>query len=371
MGFAPPPILDDALAQLPELSPIARVRARRRFDGLSAELGVFAGFETALELCAAVSGDEHLACMDRPQTLCVLADNGIARRWPRAGKPTLDILHALMNGSSPASQIAQSVGARLTLADAGIAARVQPKSSREDITFTSLKLRRGTGDISRNMAMSEDDAEDLLLAGIKLAQSLPEQSLVIMAGGGRASEVSSATLNAALNGEHEDIEIPRRPEGFDDIALGDARRLILAALVQHQTGLGDPIGILSSVGGFEHAVLAGAIIGCAIRRSPMMIDGYAAAASAAWLVSFCPHIAAFLIPADSSLPAPWLRVGLAPAVHSAGVSGCEGLAGMLAASSLQHVLRVYRQVSVEDAEPGGFEVDLGSVERKDGQKVAE
>jgi nicotinate-nucleotide--dimethylbenzimidazole phosphoribosyltransferase len=63
----------------------------------------------------------------------------------------------------------------------------------------------------------------------------------------------------------------------------------------------DGLNVLSKVGGFEIAGLAGAILAAAAHRIPVLIDGFISTAAAMIAVSLCPIAREYLISAHASI----------------------------------------------------------------------
>ena len=62
----------------------------------------------------------------------------------------------------------------------------------------------------------------------------------------------------------------------------------------------DPLGVLAAVGGLEIAALAGLVLGCTARRTPVLVDGFITAAAALVAVRLDPRCADVLIASHRS-----------------------------------------------------------------------
>ncbi len=60
------------------------------------------------------------------------------------------------------------------------------------------------------------------------------------------------------------------------------------ALLVNEALLGDPLGVLAALGGFELACLAGVVLGCAEERTCVVADGFISGAAALAAVRLCP-----------------------------------------------------------------------------------
>lgn len=67
------------------------------------------------------------------------------------------------------------------------------------------------------------------------------------------------------------------------------------ALALHRPDADDPIDVLAKVGGMEIGAMAGAILGAASRRVPILLDGFIATVAALLAVRLQPEAADYLI----------------------------------------------------------------------------
>jgi nicotinate-nucleotide--dimethylbenzimidazole phosphoribosyltransferase len=116
--------------------------------------------------------------------------------------------------------------------------------------------------------------------------------------------------------------------------------------------LGDPVGVLAAFGGFEHAALAGFILGAAALRVPVILDGVIAGAAALAAVALAPDaIAACFAGHRSAEPGHTVtlsHLGLRPLVDL-GLRLGEGTGAVLALPLVQSAARALRDVATFDS----------------------
>jgi nicotinate-nucleotide--dimethylbenzimidazole phosphoribosyltransferase len=119
-----------------------------------------------------------------------------------------------------------------------------------------------------------------LLAGVEVADRLVDAGHDCLLTGdmGIANTTPSAALVAAFTGAAPG-SVTGRGTGVDDPTLARKVEVIATALLERPPG-GDPVGTLASLGGFEHAGLAGFVLGAAARRVPVILDGLIAGSAA-------------------------------------------------------------------------------------------
>jgi nicotinate-nucleotide--dimethylbenzimidazole phosphoribosyltransferase len=131
--------------------------------------------------------------------------------------------------------------------------------------------------------MSMDQAFDSLAVGIDLVHELAADRVGLVGLGdmGIANTTSAAALVAALLSVEPEL-VCGRGTGVDDEGLARKVGVVRRALAANAdaVGIGEPVGILAAVGGFEIGVLSGVMLGAAATRIPVLLDGFITAAAA-------------------------------------------------------------------------------------------
>ncbi len=369
-----PQVLTDVFEQLPALHGKERIEVLRQL-GWMLQQGVDLGsFETLFEIMASIWGETSFQGLEKTSWNIIFSDHGITNHWPDAGTPTTQILESFLTHSSPTLQYGTTLGLEPTLLDVGVAAARFKKEQKE---LTSFKLRRGSGDFSEVPSLSEDEAEDLVSKGIEYAQKLPPCSTCLLSSYARGSELSSVALLKSLSSSLTTLELLVRPDGFDDIAFNDARRCIEQALEKHRSCLSNPFSSLAALGGFEHAFMVGMIAGCVARKNFIIIEGTAPKAAALWLLHLKKEIAPFLLFLDERFLSSFEITTYNPCFFSSQMSQIKGVGGLLALRILRDLRTLYTSSSkdpqyleyLEQERHVNFEVDIGNIERSNGERV--
>ena len=148
--------------------------------------------------------------------------------------------------------------------------------------LTAAKVARGTADLSVGPAMTPDQARRAVEAAGRHAYRLVDAGYRLLVTGdlGLANTTPSAALVAALTGT-DPSEVTGRGAGSDDVMLAHKVDVVRRAVSRLDPDA-DPMTVLAEVGGFEHAALAGFLIGAAARRVPVVLDGVIAALRRSW-----------------------------------------------------------------------------------------
>jgi nicotinate-nucleotide--dimethylbenzimidazole phosphoribosyltransferase len=153
------------------------------------------------------------------------------------------------------------------------------------------RVRPGTADLSAGPAMSRGEAVAAVEVGIEVATRLVRGgSRCLLTGDmGIANTTASAALIAALLGI-DPADVTGRGAGIDDATLVVKTDVVRRALALHEPDRDDPLGVLSSVGGLEHAALAGLVLGASALRVPVVLDGVIAGAAALVAAALAPDV---------------------------------------------------------------------------------
>ena len=206
---------------------------------------------------------------DQARAVLFAAEHGIAANGV-AGHPaeaTGQLARLVIAGRAPATAVA--AGTPLRVVDVAIDEEADPAPHR---------VRRGSGRIDIEDALSRDENAAALAAGMAVADE------VIAAGGdllvvgtiGVAAGTPAAALISVLT-DTEPVKVVGRGSGVDDdgwirksAAVRDARR-------RAWPYRDDPQELLATAGGADPAALVGLIVQAARRRTPVLLGGLAPA----------------------------------------------------------------------------------------------
>jgi nicotinate-nucleotide--dimethylbenzimidazole phosphoribosyltransferase len=215
-----------------------------------------------------------------------------------------------------------------------------------------LGFGQGTENLARRPAMTQDRAVRTLEAGIALAGELADDGVDIVALGemGIGNTTAAAAVCAALLGAAPEA-VCGRGTGLDDDGVRRKIDVVGRALRLHGLDPGDAVGVLAAVGGHEIGVLAGAMLGCAARRIPVLLDGAVVGAAALVAARLAPAAVDALIAATRS-PEPahtlvLLELGLSPLLDL-GLRLGEGSGAALALPLVDAALTLLSEMATFD-----------------------
>ncbi|MEV0593808.1 nicotinate-nucleotide--dimethylbenzimidazole phosphoribosyltransferase [Nonomuraea cavernae] len=348
-------MLAETLAAIRPADPRALAEARSYQDRLTKPKGSLGALEDVAVRLAGAAGVVPPP-MPVPAALAIFAaDHGVHARgvtpWPQ--EVTVQMVANFLAGGAVANAFAAQAGASVTVVDVGVAADLPDAPG-----LVKRKIAYGTADLSAGPAMSVDQAVQALEAGISVALDLVAEGARCLITGdmGIANTTASAALIAAFTGR-DPAEVTGRGTGIDDDTHTHKIAIVREALaVNSATPVGsqpsDALRVLAAVGGFEHAGIAGFILGGARARVPVILDGVIAGAAALVAAAFDPavtdHCVAGHRSAEPGHAAALDHLGLRPLVELELRVG-EGTGGLLAHPLVCAAVRVMHDVATFDS----------------------
>jgi len=284
---------------------------------------------------------------DRIALLVFAGDHGLTQegvsRYPAS--VTQAMVATLLAGRATANAFARAVGAEVTIVDAGVDADLTAHPMLVD-----AKVRRGTRNAAREPAMTPEDAERALARGAEQAWAAIDRGADVLALGemGIGNSASAALLM------HRLAPAPLTDcigVGAGHDAAGLAVKTAVLTMAAARSDAVEPLEVLRQFGGFEIAMMAGAIRGAAERRTPVLIDGFIVTAAALVAVRLDPSVREVCIFAHRSAEAGHRRMleamGAEPLLDL-GLRLGEGTGALLAAPMLRAAAALLNEVASLD-----------------------
>jgi nicotinate-nucleotide--dimethylbenzimidazole phosphoribosyltransferase len=278
-----------------QLDPAIEAVARARIDGKAKPPGSLGRIEDlAVQLGMIRHPGEPRG--DNAVLLVFAADHGLVAegvsQYPSA--VTVAMVMTYLAGRASANAFAAASNVEIRVIDAGVAAEL-PGHPR----LIDAKIRMGTANAARGPAMTPQEAAEALDRGCKLAIREIRNGADILALGemGIGNTASSALLvhrlaPAPLN---DCIGVGA---GQDD--SGMARKRAAIEMAAARSNASAPLDVLSEFGGLEIAMMAGAVLGAASQRRPVIIDGFISSAAALLAIRLCPEARGYCVFAHRS-----------------------------------------------------------------------
>ncbi len=200
--------------------------------------------------------------------LIFAADHGLAREAVSAypQEVTWQMVENFLAGGAAINVFARNANMKVSVVNAGVAHNFGERANLIDAS-----MGYGTASALKGPAMSRQSAISALARGASIALDTPAD-LIAFGEMGIANTSSAALLTAAFCGRRIE-QCVGRGTGVDDKGLAHKTQTLLKTFSLH-IKTSDPIDRLAAMGGFEIAMMAGAMLGAAALRKVLVIDGF-------------------------------------------------------------------------------------------------
>ena len=204
----------------------------------------------------------------QPTIVVFAGDHGVVAEgisaYPQS--VTWQMVENFLAGGAAINVFARQNGCALRVVDAGVNHDFAPRAQLMD-----RKVGHGTANFARQSAMSAADCATAMEHGMAIAAALDGNII-----GFGEMGIGNTTAAAALM--HKITGIPVADcvgagTGLPPEGILHKQRVIEAAVALH-AGVEAPLDILATFGGFEIAMIAGAMLKAAERRMVLLIDGF-------------------------------------------------------------------------------------------------
>ncbi|MGB6068714.1 MAG: nicotinate-nucleotide--dimethylbenzimidazole phosphoribosyltransferase [Desulfomonilaceae bacterium] len=358
-------MLDKTICRIGGLNQPAMSAAARHQGLLAIPQGSLGRLHEFCIRLAGITGDPRPKIKDLA-VITMAGDHGVARQgvslFPQ--EVTREMVANFARGGAAINVLARHIGARLTVVDMGVAGPLQ-KLSVEDGSSLRLVHRRiadGTADMSQGPAMSRDEAIRSLEAGIQVFEEERSRGLHAVGTGdmGIANTTPSSAIAAVLL-ERDPVEVVNQGTGINGGALRHKVNVVARSLEVNRPDPGDPLDVLSKVGGFEIGGIAGVVLAACAARVPVVVDGFISTAAALLASRFHPEVRNYLFAGHQSAVLGHKLMlddlGLRSIVDlemrlGEGTGAAFGLSILVAASQISREMLTFDEAEVSDPQSG-------------------
>lgn len=313
--------------------------ALARWGRLAKPAGALGRLEELAAWVAGAQGRCPPADFARARVVVFAGDHGIAAAGVSAypAEVTAQMVATFLAGGAAVNVLAELAGATVRVVDMAVDADTPAE-------VAGHKVRRGSGRIDREDALTLGEAERAFTAGMALADEEVDSGADLLVPGdmGIGNTTPAAVLVAALAGV-EPVRVIGRGSGIDDTTWMRKIAAIRDALRRCRPELDDPVALLAISGGADLAAMAGFLVQAAVRRTPVLLDGVVSGAAALVAREIAPRAAHWWLAGHRSPePAHGIaldRLGLEPLVDL-GMRLGEGSGALVALPVLRAAVRV-------------------------------
>lgn len=276
--------LDEAVKKVRPLDEKAMEGARKRWDSIAKPLHSLGELENMLIQIAGITGTPEVR-VEKKAVVAMCADNGVVEEGvTQTGQEvTAVVAENFLEGTTTCCVMCRQCGAELFPVDVGMVTDTKVR--------TDLKVAYGTRNMTREPAMTRDQAIRGIEAGIAMAEELKEKGYQVLATGemGIGNTTTSSAVAAVLLGKPVE-DMTGRGAGLTSEGLVRKINAIKKAIALNNPDRSDAIDVLAKVGGLDIAGMAGVFIGGAALGMPVVMDGFISCVSALIAVKICPQV---------------------------------------------------------------------------------
>jgi nicotinate-nucleotide--dimethylbenzimidazole phosphoribosyltransferase len=236
--------------------------------------------------------------LSKPTMLVFAGDHGIAASgvspYPQA--VTAQMVLNFLNGGAGINVFAKQNNMQLLVVDAGVNYQFELNPN-----LINAKIAMGTANFLHEPAMTKMQCEQALTRGAELVKNEIDTGCNVLGFGemGIANTSSASCLMSVL------CQLPiedcvGRGTGLDDAGLAKKTEILKNAIQHHSLSKQDVVRVLATFGGFEIAMMAGAMLGAAEQNAVLLIDGFIASAALLVAYKLQPNILQYCIFAHCS-----------------------------------------------------------------------
>lgn len=280
------------------IEPLNKKWMSERESNLNSLLKTPKGLGRLEEFSIQIAGMQNDYSVNKKAVVVMAADNGVEYEGVSASKRVITqyVVEAMLAGEASIASLAKSLKSDLFVTDLGI----DSKKIYKGIIDKKI-MKKGTKNIRLGRAMTRDQAQDAIEAGIEVIDDLVSKGYNMFALGEMG--IGNTTTSSAILRVLTDLpldDLVGRGSGINDETLYLKKRVIFDAININNPDSEDPIDVISKVGGLDIAAMTGAYLACARHRVPVVIDGLISGVSALLAYRMCPETRDYLIPSHLS-----------------------------------------------------------------------
>lgn len=210
--------------------------------------------------------------LSQPTMLVFAGDHGIAQSgvspYPQA--VTAQMVLNFITGGAAINVFSRQSGMALRVIDAGVNHAFAPSTH-----LINAKIGMGTANFLQSSAMTSSECETAIARGAEIARAEIKAGCNIIGFGEMGiGNTSSASCLMSVLTDTPIAQCVGRGTGLDDTGLANKIQVLTQAIAHHALNATNPYAVLSTFGGFEIAMMVGAMLAAAEQKAVLLIDGF-------------------------------------------------------------------------------------------------
>lgn len=284
--------LNKTLGKIKPVDLEASIRCKQHLDNLTKPPGSLGVLEEIAQKLAAING-EIKPKLPKKTVVLMAGDHGVVAEGVSAypQEVTPQMVMNFLSGGAAMNVLARHVDAELIVVDIGVAVDLPGHPC-----LQNRKVAYGTNNLAKGPAMTRNQAVAALECGIDVAEECIARGTGIFGTGemGIGNTTSSAAITAVYSGE-DIAAVCGRGTGLDDGKLQNKIRVIREAINLNKPDTTDALDVLSKLGGYEIAGMAGVMLAAAAHSIPVLVDGFISGAAALIAGKLHPHASQYML----------------------------------------------------------------------------
>lgn len=247
--------------------PLLAAELSQAIDNKTKPLGSLGALETLARQIGLIQQTTNVA-LNKPAILVFAADHGVVAEgisaYPQS--VTWQMVENFLSRGAAINVFARQNGCALQIIDAGVNHDFGRRAA-----LTDCKVGRGTANFAQKPAMSWAECAAALAHGMRIVGNL-EGNVIGFGEMGIGNTTAAAALMHKLTGVPV-ADCVGAGTGLSPEGVLHKQAVIEAAMALHGE-MSEPLDVLATFGGFEIAMIVGAMLKAAERRMVLLIDGF-------------------------------------------------------------------------------------------------
>jgi nicotinate-nucleotide--dimethylbenzimidazole phosphoribosyltransferase len=232
---------------------------------------------------------------NQPHLLVFAGDHGAAKAGVSAFPQdvTWQMVENFRSGGAAINVFARQNGMHLAVIDAGVAHDFGKRAGLID-----AKVAHGTANYIEEPAMTAEQCATAIERGAEIIRDLSANGCNVVGFGemGIGNTAAASLITHCLTGTPL-VACIGRGTGLDDAGLGRKQALLETALRRYRyaDGGNKPLQVLAEFGGFEIAMMVGAMLAAAEAKMVMLIDGFIVSSAALTAAKLFPALTDYCV----------------------------------------------------------------------------
>lgn len=276
-------LLEKTILNIQSLDKYSMEKSKKRFENIAMPLGGLGLLQDAIIQLSGIQKKEKPDISKRA-VVVFCADNGVvAQGVTQCGQEvTAVVTENLDKGLTSVCLMADTINIDVIPVDIGVARDISGEKIRK------YKIRYGTADMTKEPAMTRDEAIAAIEVGIKLALECKQNNYNLLCVGemGIGNTTTTAAVTSVLTGVKPEI-VTGRGAGLSSEGLNRKIKAIKTAISINKPDKNNIIDVLHKVGGLDICGMVGLYLGGAYCNIPIVADGVIACVAALCATKLC------------------------------------------------------------------------------------